>query len=117
MGRPICLRDATLTSGSDAPGVSFSVSDKLGIIRQLQRAGIPEAEIVAPSRVAEDLRFGRRAKAEGLQLRTSGLVHASSPEVEAEMETVASHLDRFDLLMPLSESRSPVGGGRKVWPA
>lgn len=90
------------------------MGQKLEIIDQLDRVGIPEAELVAPSRVVEDLGFVRRVKARELGLRTSGLIYASSPDVETEMKAAADLLDRFDLLMPLSEKRRPIGGGRKV---
>jgi isopropylmalate/homocitrate/citramalate synthase len=90
------------------------MGQKLEIITQLDRAGIPEAEIVAPSRVVEDLGFAKRVKAKETGLRTSGLVFASSLDAIAEMEGAATHLDRFDLVMPLSEKRRPIGGSRKV---
>jgi len=114
MIRHIYLRDSTLRNGLDVPGVSFSIGQKLEIIEQLDRAGVPEAEIVAPSRVVEDLGFAKRVRARDLKLRTSGLIYASSPDVVAEMEAATDLLDHFDLLMPLSEKRRPVGGGRKV---
>jgi len=114
MIRHIYLRDSTLRNGLDVPGVSLSIGQKLEIIEQLDRAGVPEAEIVAPSRVVEDLGFAKRVRARDLKLRTSGLIYASSPDVVAEMEAATDLLDHFDLLMPLSEKRRPVGGGRKV---
>lgn len=114
MGHQIYLRDSTLRNGLDVPGVSFSMGQKLAVIDQLDRVGVPEAEIVAPSRVVEDLGFAKRVPARELGLRTSGLIYASSPDVEAEMKAAAGLLDRFDLLMPLSEKRRPIGGGRKV---
>lgn len=90
------------------------MGQRLEIIDQLDRVGVPEAEIVAPSRVVEDLGFAKRVQARELDLRTSGLIYASSPDVESEMQAAAGLLDRFDLLMPLSEKRRPIGGGRKV---
>ena len=114
MSHQIYLRDSTLRSGLDVPGVSFSMGQKLEVLSRLDRVGVPEAEIVAPSRVVEDLGFVKRAKSRQLELRTSGLIYASSPDVEAEMKSAASLLDRFDLLMPVSEKRRPIGGSRKV---
>ena len=90
------------------------MGQKLEVVEQLDRVGVFEAEIVAPSRVVEDLGFVKRVKAKQLDLRTSGLIYASSPDVETEMKSAAGLLDRFDLLMPLSEKRRPIGGGRKV---
>lgn len=114
MSHQIYLRDSTLRCGLDVPGVAFSVGQKLEILDRLDRLGVPEAEVVAPSRVVEDLGFVKRVKGRELRLRTTGLIYASSPDVETEMKASAELLDRFDLLMPLSEKRRPIGGGRKV---
>lgn len=114
MSAQIHLRDSTLRSGLDVSGVSFTMGQRLEILDQLAQTGISEAEIVAPSRVVEDLGLAKRSQARAPALRTSGLIFASSPDVIAEMQGAAAHLDRFDLLMPLSEKRRPIGGSRKV---
>lgn len=114
MSHKIYLRDTTLRTGLDVTKVAFSMGQKLEVIDLLDEVGVPEAEIVAPSRVIEDLGFAKRVRTRGLGLITSGLIFASSPEFETEMKASAALLDRFDLLMPLSEKRPPIGGGRKV---
>jgi homocitrate synthase NifV len=112
--KAVVLKDSTLREGQDTPGVSFSVEQKLRIAKSLELAGVPEIEIVAPSRVMQDLQFARTLKADGLQLRTSGLVYAYHPRWQAEVEAAATTLDRFDILMPVSSKRKPFDKNEKA---
>src|SRR5580658_3428114 len=106
-GDPVLLRDATLREGVDTPGVRFSHESGLQVARALAKAGVPEAEVVAPSRVLEELAFARLLRRKKLGLRTSGLIYAAGPRCREEMEQASIDLDRFDLLMPLSSNREP----------
>jgi isopropylmalate/homocitrate/citramalate synthase len=110
----VTLKDSTLREGLDTPGVKFSVEQKLRIAKALDRAGVSEIEIVAPSRVGHDVQFARILKAEKLQVRTSGLVYANRPQWQADVEAAASNLDRFDVLMPVSPKRKPFGRNEKA---
>lgn len=110
----VILRDSTLCEGPDVPGVALSVEQKVEIAESLAMAGVPEAEVVAPNRVADDLRFVDTLTRRGVAIRTSGLVDAASPAATQDMEAVAERLDRFDLLMSLAEQQPPLGGSQKV---
>ena len=114
LSRRVTLKDSTLREGLDTPGVSFSVAQKLRIAKALDEAGVPEIEIVAPSRVMQDIHFAGILKAEKLQLRTSGLVYAYHPRWQVDVEAAAVSLDRFDILMPVSPKRKPFGRNEKV---
>jgi homocitrate synthase NifV len=103
----IVLRDSTLREGLDVPGVRFAPQDGIRIARELVRAGIVEAEVVAPARVLAELPFARMVRAENIALRTSGLIYAARKECRGEIEQASKSLDHFDLLMPLSEHREP----------
>ncbi len=105
--RRIVIRDSTLREGMDVPGVHFSVDQRLRIARRLEGAGVPEIEMVAPGRIAGDLVFARRLKASRIAIRTSGLVYAFSPRARETISELSPYLDRFDLLMPVSERRRP----------
>ena len=109
----IVLRDSTLREGMDVPGVRFAPQDGLRIARELVRAGIVEAEVVAPARVLAELPFAAMIRSEGIALRTSGLIYAARKECRAEIEQASRSLDHFDLLMPLSEHREPKDFGAK----
>lgn len=112
--RRITLRDATLREGLDTPQVSFSPDEKLCIARALVEAGVADAEIVAPSRVAKDLEFARSLRAEGIALATSGLIYANRDECAGEIEEASGVLDRFDLVMPVSPERLPADREAKM---
>lgn len=103
----ITLRDATLREGLDTPNVAFTPEQKLRIARLLARAGVPEAEVVAPSRVLDDVGFVHVLRDQGIELRVSGLVYAYGADCAREIETACTALDHVDLLMPVSPERPP----------
>ncbi len=105
--KSVILKDSTLREGLDTPGVAFNPGEKQEIAQLLAEANIPEIEIVAPSRVVEDLGFAGGLREKGLKIRTSGLIYASNPDCGEEIEKAGVLLDRFDLLMPVSEERRP----------
>ncbi len=108
------LRDSTLREGEDVAGVNFSFEKKLKVAKILDKAGIPEIEVVAPGKVFKDLEFAKRLKEARLQTRTSGLVYAYSPQCQEEIEGISWCLDRFDLLMPVSSKRKPYDRRSKI---
>ena len=112
--RSIGIRDSTLREGLDTPGVSFSSEQKLKIARVLDEAGVPEIEIVAPSRVLQDLEFVRTVRKEIPRLITSGLIYSYSARARVEIKAASESLHRFDLLMPVSERREPFDRSTKV---
>jgi isopropylmalate/homocitrate/citramalate synthase len=105
--RRIIIRDSTLREGLDVPGVEFSTEQRSRIAGLLDSANVPEIEVVAPGRVVEDAGFARKLKEQGLRIRTSGLVYAFRPGCREEVDELHASLDRFDLLMPVSEKRKP----------
>jgi isopropylmalate/homocitrate/citramalate synthase len=112
--RRVTLRDSTLREAMDTPRVDFSVEQRLRIARHLVRAGVAEAEVAAPSRVAQDLAFVRRLREEKVALRTSGLVYAGGADRGREVEAAAPWLDHIDLLVPVSPERAPHDAAEKV---
>ena len=112
--REIVIRDSTLREGLDVPGVAFTTEQRLAIARLLDHANVPEIEIVSPGKVFEDLEFARRLQAEGLRIRTSGLVYSSRPRCREEVAAISGCLDRLDLVMPVSEKRKPYDRAAKT---
>jgi homocitrate synthase NifV len=110
----IALRDSTLREGQDTPGVSFSTEQKMEIARALEEVGVPEVEIVAPSRVLRDLEAVKKIRNTESRLVTSGLIYAYSPRLADESVEASKSLHRFDLLMPVSEKREPFDRQSKV---
>jgi homocitrate synthase NifV len=108
------IRDSTLREGEDVVGVNFPLEKKLKIAQYLDKAQVPEIEVVAPGKVFEDLEFVKRLKEKQLQIRTSGLVYAYNPWCQEEIEEMSRSLDRFDLLMPVSPKRKPYDRNGKI---
>lgn len=108
------IRDSTLREGEDVVGVNFTLEKKLKIAQYLDKAQVPEIEVVAPGKVFEDLEFVKRLKEKQLQIRTSGLVYAYNPRCQEEIEEMSRYLSRFDLLMPVSPKRKPYDRNGKI---
>jgi homocitrate synthase NifV len=108
------IRDSTLREGEDVVGVNFPLEKKLKIAQYLDKAQVPEIEVVAPGKVFKDLEFVKRLKEDGLQIITSGLVYAYNPWCREEIEEMSRSLDRFDLLMPVSPKRKPYDRNGKI---
>lgn len=103
----VIIKDSTLREGLDVPGVDFSFAQRLKIARLLDKAKVPEIEVVAPSKVLQDIEFVRILKKEGLRIKISGLIYGYKPDYHEEIEAVKGCLDRFDILMPLASQREP----------
>ena len=112
--RHIILRDSTLREAMDTPGVWFDMAARREIAAALERLGVLEVEVVAPSRVEEDLEVVRALRDAPIGLRLSGLIYAFLPGCRTEVEQAAGLLDRIDLLAPLSARREPTSRQGKV---
>ena len=112
--RKVILKDSTLREGLDTPHVKFTIEEKLNMATLLDKAHVPEIEVVAPSHVLRDLEFVKRLKEKSLKIRTSGLIYAYKRECEREIEEASRCLDRFDILMPVSERRMPSNRDEKI---
>ncbi len=71
MARKIKILDTTLRDGAQAQGISFSVDDKLKIVKALDDFGISYIEAGNPSSNPKDIEFFRRVKE--LKLKNSVL--------------------------------------------
>jgi homocitrate synthase NifV len=114
VSKRIIVRDSTLREGLDTPNVVFTTAQRIRIARLLDKANVSEIEIVAPGKASRDLEFAERLKEEELQITTSGLVYASNPQCKQEIERASKHLDRFDILMPVSAKRKPYDKEAKI---
>jgi len=112
--RAVLLRDSTLREAMDTPGVWFDAEARTRVARALQRLGVREAEVVAPARLAEDLRAIRALRDAEIEVRLAGLIYATSPDFAEEVERATELLDRIDLLVPLSARRPPVSREEKA---
>jgi 2-isopropylmalate synthase len=72
----VALFDSTLRDGGQAEGISFSVEDKLKIVRALDALGVQYIEAGNPGSNPKDLQFFERAK--DLHLKNATLVSFGS---------------------------------------
>jgi homocitrate synthase NifV len=112
--RRIVIKDSTLREGLDVPDVDFSLEQKLDIATLMDQAKVPEIEVVAPGKVFQDLEFAKKLSTEGLSIRTSGLVYSFGNRAREEIKEASKHLNRFDLLMPVSSKRKPYERADKI---
>ena len=59
---PIVVNDCTLRDGEQAPGVSFTLSEKVRIARLLESAGVDEIEAGVPAMGREEQESIRAVK-------------------------------------------------------
>jgi homocitrate synthase NifV len=112
--RQVLIKDSTLREGMDVPGVTFSMEQRATIATMLDRANVPEIEIVAPGKVAQDLEFAKMLKGRQLRVQASGLIYAYTPHCEQQIQQLSECLDRLDLLMPVSTKRKPYSRDDKL---
>lgn len=62
MANKICVLDSTLRDGAQAEGISFSVDDKLRIVKLLDSFGIDVIEAGNPTSNPKDMEFFKRVK-------------------------------------------------------
>jgi homocitrate synthase NifV len=91
----------------DVPGVEFALPTMLDAL------GVAEIEIVAPGKVQEDLPFANTLKKLALGVRSTGLIYAMSPSLDAEISGAAACLDHVDLIISLSRRRKPLTAAEK----
>ncbi len=72
MQRRVTILDSTLRDGAQGEGISFSVEDKLGIVRALDGLGVTYLEAGNPASNPKELEFFDRAA--GLHLKNASLV-------------------------------------------
>lgn len=111
--RRVLLRDSTLREGLDTPGVTLVAGARVRIAGALAAAGVAEAEVVAPSRVRQDLPVAAAIRRAGIPLALGGLVYAAAPDARDEIDAAAPHLDTLDLLVPLAARRPPADPAAK----
>ena len=70
MQRRVTILDSTLRDGAQGEGISFSVEDKLGIVRALDELGVTYLEAGNPASNPKELEFFERAARLPLQHAT-----------------------------------------------
>ncbi|UVK35585.1 homocitrate synthase (plasmid) [Mesorhizobium sp. AR10] len=100
MNRDVFLNDTTMRDGEQAPGVSFTIAEKLELAESLAAAGIPEIEIGTPSMGGDEIETIRAAVARSLPVRLTAWCRMTSRDLEAAIE---SGVTAVNLSLPASD--------------
>ncbi len=97
---PIVVNDCTLRDGEQAPGVSFTLSEKVRIARLLESAGVDEIEAGVPAMGREEQESIRAVKGALERAETIAWCRMREDDVEA---AVVAGVSRVNLSIPLSD--------------
>ncbi|MER9018749.1 MULTISPECIES: homocitrate synthase [unclassified Mesorhizobium] len=100
MNRHVFLNDTTLRDGEQAPGVAFTMTEKLEIAESLAAAGVTEIEIGTPVMGADEIETIRAAVARRLPVRLMAWCRMTSLDLDAAIE---SGVHAVNLSLPASD--------------
>ena len=104
--------DTTLRDGEQAPGVVFSLDEKMEIARRLDEIGIPELEIGTPAIGKKEQENIACLINQGFRFSATCWARANINDLKAALETGAT---RINLSFPVSEIQLKAIGKNRKW--
>ncbi|WP_340113781.1 homocitrate synthase/isopropylmalate synthase family protein [Maribellus mangrovi] len=104
--------DTTLRDGEQAPGVVFSLKEKIEIAEWLDQLGIPELEIGTPAISRSEQNDIRCLINQGFSFKSTCWARATRHDLNAALNTGA---DRVNLSFPVSELQLKALGKTTAW--
>lgn len=104
--------DTTLRDGEQAPGVVFSLGEKIEVARRLDEIGIPELEIGTPAIGKNEQKDIRCLLNQGFSFKATCWARANKSDLEAAMNCGAK---RVNLSFPVSDVQLNAIGKSRDW--
>jgi len=112
MKRHIHIIDSTLRDGEQAPGVVFSLKEKLRIAELLDKAGVPELEIGTPAIGHEEVENMRTIVNAGFNFKTLAWCRAKTEDIDA---AIKSKTNGINISLPVSQIHLKAMGKSQRW--
>lgn len=110
--RQFYIIDTTLRDGEQAPGVVFSLDEKIEVASILDAAGVPEVELGTPAISEADVAHIKSIVSQGLRFRTACWCRAVEKDIR---EAIRTGVDQINISFPVSDILLRVMNKDRQW--